>query len=105
MKRRWIYVGLSVTLGTVFAVGSLLILDTWVRSRFPLLNRHGYTGPVLGAKSQGEYRIAVLGGSTVLGYGMASWREAFRRILKVTCSHTLGLPISASTTRGRTRSP
>jgi len=82
MKRRWIYVGLAVTLGTVFAVGSLLILDTWVRSRFPLLNRHGYTGPVLGAKSQGEYRIAVLGGSTVLGYGMASWREAFPAYLE-----------------------
>lgn len=35
------------------------------------LNRYGYRGPVVGRKRAGELRVAMVGGSTAFGYGVA----------------------------------
>jgi hypothetical protein len=45
------------------------------------LNRWGYRGPVLGRKQPGEQRVAMLGGSTVFGYG-GPWQEAIPALLE-----------------------
>lgn len=45
------------------------------------LNRWGYRGAVLGRKAPGETRVALLGGSTMFGYGV-TWEEAIPALLE-----------------------
>ncbi|HYE87092.1 MAG TPA: GDSL-type esterase/lipase family protein [Vicinamibacterales bacterium] len=54
-------------------VALLLAADLYLHHRAERsagLNRWGYRGPVAAAKQPGETRIAMLGGSTVFGYGV-----------------------------------
>jgi lysophospholipase L1-like esterase len=64
----------AVVLSIILAVAALLVLDVYLHKRFEQaagLNIWGYRGPVAGRKLAGERRVAVLGGSTALGYGVA----------------------------------
>ena len=72
--KRVLFALTAVALSTVLMVGGLLAADLYLHHRFEQvagLNIRGYRGPVLGKPRAGERRVAVLGGSTVLGYGVA----------------------------------
>lgn len=57
------------------------------------LNRYGYRGPVAGAKQSGELRVAMLGGSTVFGYGVG-WNESIPFFLEEKLKERLHRPVS-----------
>jgi hypothetical protein len=62
-------------LAALFPVATVLAVDTYLHHRaavkrsYAHVNRWGYRGQVLGAKQAGEYRIAMVGGSTAFGLG------------------------------------
>jgi hypothetical protein len=66
-------IGISGVIGTAILLG----LDLYAHHRVERsagLNWRGYRGPAVGRKQPGELRVAMLGGSTVFGYGVA-WDE------------------------------
>src|SRR3954469_449561 len=68
----------AITLSFSVVVLALLGADLYVHARAEKsagLNRYGYRGPVVPRKQPGELRVAVLGGSTVFGYGVG-WNES-----------------------------
>lgn len=72
----------------ILAVGGTLILllgaDLYLHRRAERsagLNRWGYRGPVLRRKQPGEVRVAMLGGSTMFGYGL-TWDEAIPALVE-----------------------
>jgi lysophospholipase L1-like esterase len=73
-RRRQLLFGLvTATLAIVVMVGVLLAADLWAHRRAERtagVNRHGYRGAIVSAKRDGEWRLAMLGGSTVFGYGV-----------------------------------
>jgi len=71
---------LSVALALVVALAADLYLQRRAE-RSAGLNRWGYRGPILGRKQPGEVRVALLGGSTMFGYG-ATWDEAIPALLE-----------------------
>jgi hypothetical protein len=62
-------------LAALFPIVALLAVDTYLHHRaavnrsYAHVNRWGYRGPVVGSKQPGEYRIAMVGGSTAFGLG------------------------------------
>lgn len=75
-------------LATVLAVGGSLLLllaaDLYLHHRAERsagLNRWGYRGPVLPRKQAAEVRVAMLGGSTMFGYGL-TWGESIPALLE-----------------------
>src|SRR5262245_18524162 len=74
MRRRQLFFGLvTATLTIVVTIGVLLAGDLWAHRRAERtagVNRRGYRGAIVGAKRDGEWRLAMLGGSTVFGYGV-----------------------------------
>jgi len=84
MRRRLFFAGAAVALSFCLALAVLLALDVYVHARYEkgvLVNVWGYRGPTAGRKQPGEYRIAVLGGSTAFGYGV-TWNESMPAILE-----------------------
>lgn len=74
----------TVLLSSGATLAGFVAVDLYVHQRAERsagLNRWGYRGPVLGRKQPGEQRIAVLGGSTVFGYG-GPWQEAIPALLE-----------------------
>jgi hypothetical protein len=57
------------------------------------LNRYGYRGPVAGRKQPGELRVAMAGGSTVFGYGVA-WNESIPVFLEAWLRERLQRPVT-----------
>jgi hypothetical protein len=79
MLRRVAFATGAVTLAAVLAVAGLFGADVYLHKRTERsagLNMWGYRGPVAPRKRPGEIRVAVLGGSTVFGYGL-TWDRAF----------------------------
>ena len=67
---------IALTLLVTFA--GLLATDIYLHRKYERsagFNIWGYRGPTVGRKQPGEYRVAVLGGSTAYGYGV-EWSEA-----------------------------
>ena len=63
----------AIVAGTLLPLAAITALDVHLHHKFErgvLYNMWGYRGPVLGAKSRGEYRVAVLGGSAAFGFGV-----------------------------------
>jgi hypothetical protein len=80
-----------------FVVGILVLLgaDLMVHKRAERsagLNRYGYRGPVVGRKQPGELRVAMVGGSTVFGYGVA-WDESIPAYLEAKLRERLNRPV------------
>lgn len=74
----------AVAASAVVMFVGLLGLDLYAHHRADRsagLNRWGYRGPVVGRKQRGEVRVAMLGGSTVFGYG-GLWNEAIPALLE-----------------------
>ena len=82
---RKLWLGLCVSLFVTAALCiALLAGDVYLHHRHEMnagLNIWGYRGPVLDTKQDGERRIAVVGGSTAFGYGVA-WPEAIPALLE-----------------------
>ena len=71
--RRAVFALAVVGLTCGVAVATLVAADLWAHHRAAStagMNWPGYRGPVLGAREAGEWRISILGGSTVFGYGV-----------------------------------
>jgi lysophospholipase L1-like esterase len=76
--RRIVFGACAASLATVGTVACLLVLDMYLHKRAERsagLNVWGYRGPVAPRKQTNETRVAVLGGSTVFGYGL-TWDHA-----------------------------
>jgi hypothetical protein len=83
-RRRFTFALAAAALACVIAAGALLAVDLYLHRKFERsggVNVRGYKGPVVGRKGPGEFRIAVLGGSTAFGYGVR-WDESFPAILE-----------------------
>ena len=73
MLKKIIFSCLAVLLGIFLTLGLLLCIDLYLHkkfSKFAGLNYRGYRGEVVGKKEPGEIRIAMVGGSSVFGYGL-----------------------------------
>ncbi len=65
-------------------VGALLAIDVYLHGRYERsagFNVWGYRGRPVGKKKAGEYRVVVLGGSSVYGYGVSA-DEAMPAVLE-----------------------
>lgn len=73
-RRRRLVWGAAVFATTVAALtAAVLAADLWAHHRAARtagVNVRGYRGPLVGRHQPGEWRIAMLGGSTVFGYGV-----------------------------------
>lgn len=77
-RRKFAFALIAMLLGSSVTFAVVLAADLAVHHRAENsagLNRWGYRGPVLPRKVAGEVRIAMVGGSTVFGYG-GKWHEA-----------------------------
>jgi hypothetical protein len=77
-RKKIVFALITMALSAVAALLVLLVADLIVHQRAERsagLNRWGYRGPVAPAKSAGELRAVMLGGSTVFGYGV-SWDQS-----------------------------
>lgn len=93
LPKRVIFALAAIGLSFVVCLGGMLALDLYLHARYePLaaLNVRGYRGSLLKRKKPNEYRIAVLGGSTVFGYGVHS-NETFPAYLEEDLNHH-GMP-------------
>jgi lysophospholipase L1-like esterase len=82
-RRGWFAVA-AVALGIVVPFAGLLSADVYVHHKFErgvLYNVWGYRGPAVARKAQGEYRVAVLGGSVAYGFGVR-WDESMPALLE-----------------------
>ena len=73
------YAAAAVAITTVLTVAALFAADLYLHrraNRSAGVNIWGYRGPVVSKKQASEVRVAVLGGSTVFGYGVM-WDESF----------------------------
>jgi len=71
----------AAVLASLVGIASLFAVDLYLHKRTERsagLNRWGYRGVVAGRKRPGEIRVAVLGGSTVFGYGV-TWESGVPR--------------------------
>ncbi|MFQ5911860.1 MAG: SGNH/GDSL hydrolase family protein [Nitrospinota bacterium] len=84
-KRKFLAFALiAIILSTTLFGGVIVGIDIYLHKRYERslgLNIWGYRGPILKAKQVGERRVAVLGGSTALGYGVR-WEESFPAYLE-----------------------
>ena len=85
-------IALSVTVVLLLLLAADLILHRRAE-RSAGLNRYGYRGPVVSGKAPNELRVAMLGGSTVFGYGVA-WDESLPFYLERRLRERLQRPVS-----------
>jgi lysophospholipase L1-like esterase len=91
-RRRIVYALTAIVLSIAVCLAGLLAADVWAHRKFERaagLNMWGYRGTPAGRKGPHEIRVAVLGGSTVLGYGLApedSFPSQLQRLLNRTAS-------------------
>jgi len=83
--------GLSVAVILVLLLAADLVLH-YRAERSAGLNRYGYRGPVAARKQPGELRVAMLGGSTVFGYGV-NWNESIPVFLEAKLRERLNRPV------------
>ena len=92
-RRKKIVFALVTTAMALVAMGLLLLIADLVlhkrAEKSAGLNRYGYRGPVVGRKQPNELRVAMLGGSTVFGYGVA-WNESIPAFLEPKLQAQLG---------------
>jgi hypothetical protein len=95
-RKKILFSAIAITLSFVVMLLALLCADLILHARAEKsagLNRYGYRGPVVGGKQDGELRVAMLGGSTVFGYGVA-WHESIPAYLETTLEARLARPVT-----------
>ncbi len=96
-RKRVVFALAAISLSLVAVMLLLLAADLVLHKRAERsagLNRYGYRGPVVGRKRPGELRVAMLGGSTVFGYGVG-WTESIPAQLEPRLQARLGRPVTA----------
>lgn len=82
--RRVLFALAAVTMAFAVSFAALLAVDVYLHGRFEKsagFNIWGYRGPAVSKKQPGEYRVAVLGGSSAYGYGV-TWDQAVPAVLE-----------------------
>jgi GDSL-like lipase/acylhydrolase family protein len=72
-SKRLIFATAVVLVALFVPAAALLGVDLYLHTKYQKtagFNVWGYRGPVVGRKQPGEYRVAVLGGSSAFGYGV-----------------------------------
>src|SRR5256885_5434399 len=83
-RRRVMFALVVVLLACGIPALALLGVDIYLHSKYEKsagFNVWGYRGPVTGRKKAGEYRVVIVGGSSVFGYGV-NWHEAIAPLLE-----------------------
>jgi hypothetical protein len=83
-KKRRLFGAVAVAFALLTTVCGLLAMDIYLHRKYERsggFNVWGYRGPAVGRKQPGEYRVAMLGGSTAYGYGV-EWNEAIPAVLE-----------------------
>jgi hypothetical protein len=94
-KKKIVFALIAMTISFAGMILLLLAADLVLHARAEKsagLNRYGYRGPVVGRKQPGELRVAMLGGSTVFGYGVA-WNESIPAFLEEKLRARLNRPV------------
>jgi hypothetical protein len=94
-RKKIVFALVTMAISFIAMIGLLLVADLIVHHRAERsagLNRYGYRGPVLPRKQRGELRVAMVGGSTVFGYGVA-WNESIPAYLEVKLAERLKRPV------------
>lgn len=97
-RRRIVFAVTTIVLSTALCVTALFVVDVRLHRKFAPsagLNIWGYRGPLVGRKRPHEIRIAVLGGSTVQGYGLPS-EESFPSQLQTLLNRSATAPATYS---------
>jgi len=95
-RKKFFFSVIAVMLSLVVVLVGLLAADLIVHHRAEKsagLNRYGYRGPVVGRKAAGELRVAMVGGSTTFGYGVA-WNESIPAFLEQKLKARLNRPVT-----------
>jgi hypothetical protein len=95
-RKKLLFGAVTVTMSFAVIIVSLLVVDLWLHGRAERsagLNRYGYRGPVAGRKQPGEVRVAMLGGSSVFGYGVR-WNESIAAYLQDELRRRLQGPVT-----------
>jgi hypothetical protein len=96
-KKKVVFALIAMTLSFAGVILLLFAADLVLHYRAERsagLNRYGYRGPVVPRKAAGELRVAMLGGSTVFGYGVA-WNESIPAYLEAKLRERLKRPVRA----------
>jgi hypothetical protein len=83
-RRRVTFAIFSVALAVVVSSAVLLAIDVHLHHKYEKtagFNVWGYRGPAVGSKKAGEYRVALLGGSSAYGYGV-DWTDTIAAVLE-----------------------
>jgi len=97
MKKTWrrnvLYALVAVLLGLATVFFPLLGVDLYLHEKFNRkfigYNYRGYRGDVLSKKEDSVFRVAFLGGSTALGYGVG-WQQTLPYVLQENLCAALG---------------
>ena len=95
-RKKFMFAVAAMSIAAIGALLMLLVADLVLHHRAERsagLNRYGYRGPVAGRKQPGELRVAMLGGSTVFGYGVP-WSESVPVLLEPQLEQRLGRKVS-----------
>ena len=94
-RKKFVFALVAITMSFVAILSVLLVADLIVHYRAERsagLNRYGYRGPVVPRKQPGELRVAMVGGSTTFGYGVA-WDESIPAYLESKLRERLSRPV------------
>jgi len=83
-RTRRVFGAVAMALALLITCSGLLATDIYLHRKYERsggFNVWGYRGPAAGRKQPGEYRVAMLGGSTTYGYGV-EWNEAIPALLE-----------------------
>jgi hypothetical protein len=83
-SRRLKFALIAVLLAIVGPSTVLLAVDVYLHRKYEKtagFNVWGYRGPAVGSKKAGEYRVALLGGSSAFGYGV-DWTDSIAAVLE-----------------------
>src|SRR5215218_10075160 len=93
--KKIVFAVITIAVSFIGMIVALLTVDLILHQRAERsagLNRSGYRGPVVGRKQPGELRVAMVGGSTVFGYGV-TWEESIPVYLEAELKQRLNRPV------------
>jgi hypothetical protein len=96
-RGKLLFGAIAIVMAAVGATTVLLAADLYLHRRAERsagLNRWGYRGPVIGRKTANETRVAMLGGSTVFGYGVFHDQTIPAQLERILQSSEVGAPVS-----------
>jgi hypothetical protein len=83
-RKRLVFAAAVALIALTIPTITLIAVDLYLHGKYAKtagFNAWGYRGPIAGRKRAGEYRVAVLGGSSAFGYGV-KWDEAIPALLE-----------------------